>query len=377
MAETVHRRPPYRRAAGISLAEKVRFLSRAASYAERPRGVRAIETHMSWVFLTDKHAYKLKKPVRHTFLDFSTIEARRRNCRAEVRLNNRLAPGVYLGVVPLVLRADRMLSLGGAGRVVDWLVQMCRLRKSDVLQEQIKRHRLRGGDLSIAVAALVRFYEASSPISIDPAHYRRRFESEIRGCCHELARPIWRLPADLVGEIAAAQLDFIRRERGLLNDRVRSKRIIEAHGDLRPEHVYLGAEPVITDCLEFDRTLRILDRADELAYLALECEMLGAPEVGRRILATYARRSHDHVPERLLHFYMSIRACMRARLAIWHLKDPQVPQPRKWRRRALKYLRLAAQHAGALGSNVEKIDRAQLLSKPAGVRPASLRREAA
>jgi len=121
---------------------------------------------MSWVFLTDKHAHKLKKPVRHAFLDFSTIEARRRNCRAEVRLNNRLAPGVYLGVVPLVLRADRTLSLGGAGRVVDWLVQMRRLRKSDVLQEQIKSHRLRGGALSVAVAALVRFYEASSPISI-------------------------------------------------------------------------------------------------------------------------------------------------------------------------------------------------------------------
>jgi len=376
MATTVHRRHPYRRAAGISLAEKVRFLSRAASYAERPRGIRAIETHMSWVFLTDKHAYKLKKPVRHTFLDFSTTEARRRNCRAEVRLNNRLAPGVYLGVVPLVLRADRTLSLGGAGRVVDWLVQMRRLRKSDVLQEQIKRHRLRGGALSVAVAALVRFYEASSPISIDPAHYRRRFESEIRGCCHELARPIWRLPADLIGEIAVAQLDFIRRERRLLNDRVRSKRIIEGHGDLRPEHVYLGAEPVITDCLEFDRTLRILDRADELAYLALECEMLGAPEVGRRILATYARRSHDYVPERLLHFYMSIRACMRARLAIWHLKDARVPQPRKWRRRALKYLRLAARHAGALGSH-GRTDQAQRTSKPAGARPTSLRREAA
>jgi aminoglycoside phosphotransferase family enzyme len=376
MAATVHRRPPYRRAGGISLAEKVRFLSRAASYAERPQGVRAIETHMSWVFLTDKHAYKLKKPVKQTFLDFSTIEARRRNCRAEVRLNNRLAPGIYLGVVPLVLRAHRTLSLGGAGRVVDWLVQMRRLRKSDVLQEQIKRHRLRGGALSVAVAALVRFYEASSPILIDPAHYRRRFESEIRGCCHELARPIWRLPGNLVREAAVAQLDFIRREPWLLDDRVRSKRIVEGHGDLRPEHVYLGPVPVITDCLEFDRALRILDPTDEVAYLALECEMLGAPEVGRSILAIYVKRSHDRVPERLLHFYMSVRACMRARLAIWHLRDARVSQPRKWRRRALKYLHLATQHAGALGTH-GRTDRTQRTSKPAGARPTSLRREAA
>jgi len=351
-AEGLKRSRPVRRGAGDSLVEKVRFLRQAASHAERPRRVRAIETHLPWVFITDQYALKLKKPVRHPFLDFSTIEARRRNCQAELRLNRRLAPGVYLGVIPLVLRADKRLSLGGAGRVVDWLVQMRRLRKSDTLHERIKRHRLRTTDLSSVVASLARFYRASIPVSIDPASYRRRFESEIRAGRDELMRPAWRLPTEVVRDATAAQLDFLRHGRKLLDDRVRERRIVEWHGDLRPEHIYLGAEPVITDCLEFDRALRILDPADELAYLALECEMLGAPDVGRKIFRIYRRLCDDPLPGQLLHFYMSERACVRARLAIWHLKEPDVRQPQKWRRRALRYLSLAAQHAAALGTSM-------------------------
>jgi hypothetical protein len=105
--------------------------------------------------------------------------------------------------------------------------------------------------------------------------------------------------------------------------------------------------------------------------------MLGAPEVGRKIFRIYARRSHDHVPGRLVHFYMSERACIRARLAIWHLKDPDVRQPQRWRGRALKYLRLASRHARALGIRLRQIDRAKVALKPVGGQSTSLHREAA
>ena len=372
MDATVHRQSP--RGAGISLAEKVKFLSHAASYGERPRAVRAIETHMSWVFLTNKYAYKLKKPVRQSFLDFSTIGARWRNCQVEVRLNRRLAPGVYRGVGPLVLRAEGTLSLGGRGRVVDWLVQMRRLRKSDTLQERIRHRRLRTVDLSAAVAALVRFYRQVTPIAVGRAAYRGRIESEIRTSRDELMRPVWRLPTALIREIADRQLDLVRRNPRLFDDRASGRRIVEGHGDLRPEHVYLGTQPVFTDCLEFNRTLRIVDRADELAYLALECEMLGADEVGQKMVGIYARLSHDRVPDQLVHFYMSVRACMRARLAIWHLKDPDVRQPVKWRRKALGYLRLAARHARALSRRADGASRAP---RSAGAQSQIHRREAA
>ena len=111
----------------VTLESKLAFLRRPASYGGCTRRVETIETHMSWVFLTDAHAYKLKKPVHQDLFDFRSLAARRHYCEEELRLNRRLAPDVYLGIA--VLSIDRLgrLHLGQHGTVVDWLVRMRRL----------------------------------------------------------------------------------------------------------------------------------------------------------------------------------------------------------------------------------------------------------
>ncbi|MEA5098590.1 MAG: hypothetical protein VB032_08665, partial [Burkholderiaceae bacterium] len=105
-----------------SLEARIAFLSTPSNYPERTLDVDAIETHMSWVFLTDRFAYKLKKPVAYDYLDFSTLEARRFYCEEEFRLNRRLAASVYLGVLPLTADAKGQLEFAGEGPVVDWLI---------------------------------------------------------------------------------------------------------------------------------------------------------------------------------------------------------------------------------------------------------------
>lgn len=122
----------------VELAEKVRFLSDPAGYDDEPRRVEARETHMSWVFLTDTRVYKLKKPVRLSFLDFGTIARRRFFCEEELRLNRRLAARTYRQVVPLRRDKSGRLSLSGAGTTVDWLVEMERLPAADMLDECIR-----------------------------------------------------------------------------------------------------------------------------------------------------------------------------------------------------------------------------------------------
>lgn len=337
---------PRTRGKAADLALKVRFLKRRTSYAEQPKHVASIETHMSWVFLTDEHAYKLKKPVRQPFLDFGTIEARRRNCALELRLNRRLAPDVYLGLVPIRIGRSGCLSLEGSGEIVDWLVKMRRLPAERTLDHAIEHRTVRPADLRRLAAGLARFYRRAPKANVSESSYRRRFEANIRTNRSELSKRRWRLPVELVRRATDAQLRFLRRPR-LLDARVRDRRIVEAHGDLRPEHVYLGAKPVITDCLEFNRAFRMLDPVDELGYLALECEMLGDAVTGRRILDLYEALSGDRPPEPLLYFYMSERACLRAKLAIWHLKDRALRHRGKWRRKALRYLRLACAYADA------------------------------
>ena len=157
-----------------------------------------------------------------------------------------------------------------------------------------------------------------------------------------------RIEQTRVHAVRVAQQAFLARASALLEQRIRDRRVGEGHGDLRPEHVCLAHEPVVIDCLEFNREFRLLDAAEDLAFLALECERLGDAELGRHILSLYARISGDDPDPGLLSFYMSRRACLRAKTAAWHLNDPGLANPGKWRGRAGEYLGLAAKYATAL-----------------------------
>lgn len=332
----------------VTLDQKLRFLLRPESYPDRPRQVDAVETHMSWVFLTDRYAYKLKKPVKYDFLDFSSIEARRRDSEDEIRLNTRLAPNIYLEMLPLTRDAGGSLNIDGKGETVDWLVKMRRLPIAQMLDHTIRQGTTVTTDVKRAAVVLAEFYRTSLPAEMSETEYVEKFIINVAANLRELSDPKYQLPKELVTKISAAQFAFLQNESELLVQRVREGKIIEAHGDLRPEHIWLGPQPVVIDCLEFKREYRILDMADELAFLAMECEHLGAPSVGQLFFETYSEVTGDKPAEKLLHFYKSYRATLRAKITIWHLKDSEVRKPSKWSRLAKEYLHLAEVHAGVV-----------------------------
>ncbi len=338
------------RASPPPLETSLAFLRRPDAYPEATARVDAVETHMSWVFLTDTHAYKLKKPVRYPYLDFSTPEARRLDCEEEVRLNGRLAAEVYLGVMPLVLDAKGGLHLGGEGETVDWLVRMRRLPADRMLDQLLQSGAVEQTKIIQLARRLARFYAEAAAETITTEAYRQDLARRIEDNLHEIASPEFGLAPDLPQHLARLQLDFLQGHAELFDTRVRQGHIVEGHGDLRPEHVCLLAEPVVIDCLEFKRDFRILDPADELGYLALECERLHAPQVGHWLLEAYREASGDAPPEALIHFYQSCRAVLRAKLALWHLRDDGRHPPGKWVATAREYLELARQHAERVGS---------------------------
>ena len=333
-----------------ALDAKLGFLKRPDAYPEAPSRVESVETHMSWVFLTDTHAYKLKKPVRYAYLDFSTVEARRLDCEQEVRLNRRLAADVYLGVMPLVRDAEGRLRLGGEGEAVDWLVRMRRLPAERMLDHLLRSGSVEQAEICQLARRLARFYATAAADVITPEAYRQGLAERIEDNLHELGSPEFGLDPDQTQRLACLQLSFLQTHAGLFDRRVRQGRIVEGHGDLRPEHVCLLPQPVVIDCLEFKREFRILDPADELGYLALECERLHAPEVGRWLLESYREASGDAPPVALIHFYQSCRAVLRAKLAVWHLRDDGRHPPGKWLATARDYLDLAQRHAEQAGS---------------------------
>lgn len=332
-----------------SLEAKLGLLGRPDAYPEPTVRVEAVETHMSWVFLTDTHAYKLKKPVRYDYLDFSTPEARRLDCEEELRLNRRLAPDCYLGVVPLVLDAAGRLSLDGAGETVDWLVRMRRLPADRMLDRLLRTGAVEQPEITRLARRLARFYAALPAEPLAPEAYRQTLAGRIEDNLRELASPEFGLPREVPVELARAQWHFLQQHAALFDQRVQAGRVVEGHGDLRPEHVCLLAEPVVIDCLEFNREFRVLDTADELGYLAMECERLQAPHVARWLLDAYGEASGDTPPAALLHFYQSCRATLRAKLALWHLRDDGRHPPGKWLATAREYLELAQRHADSAG----------------------------
>lgn len=337
-----------RRLAAPATSAKLLFLSRPDAYADAPSRVDVIETHMSWVFLTERFAYKLKKPVRFAFLDYSSIAARRRSCETELRLNRRLAASVYVGVVALTIDADAGMHLDGAGTVVDWLVVMRRLPAEHMLDQAIARDEIAAPRLDAVAERLARFYRDADAVKLSTGLYRGRLAGDIEVNRQELLAKSDALPSATVNHIATAQAAFLDDNWDMIERRLRDGRIIEAHGDLRPEHLCLAPEPAIIDCLEFSTILRCADPADELSFLAMECERLGAAQAGDNFFQAYDRIVGDRPPAPLIAFYKSCRASMRAKLAAWHLDDPAVADKAKWRRRARTYIDIAGRYAERL-----------------------------
>ena len=334
----------------VGLADKVAFLGAVEHHAkERPARVEARETHISWVFLTDRLVYKLKKPVRHALFDLRPLAARRRNCLVEVRLNRRLAPDVYLGIEPLTFAPDGGgLRFAGDGSIVDWLVVMRRLPENLMLDRALRTGGPERRDLDRVAFRLARFYQGLAPEPVSPETRRRWYQGEIDLSWQGLSRKEFALDHARIERIAGRLGDFLRIRPELLTERHRERRIVEGHGDLRPEHICLERDPVIIDCLEFSRALRLVDPADELAFLALECAMLGQADVGRRLQRSYETMTGDRPSEPLISWYLAFRALLRARLLVLHSLEPGPRSPEAWLAQAERYLDAALGYTDAL-----------------------------
>ncbi|WP_425616687.1 AAA family ATPase [Anatilimnocola sp. NA78] len=283
-------------------------------YPHQPASVELKETHISWIFLAGDLVYKCKKPVKMDFLDFSSLEQRRLACEEEVRLNRRLAPDTYLGVVPVTC-ADGQLSIGGKGTPCEWLVEMRRLPLHDALDQRFWQGTLHHYDLERLAATLARFYERLPPAEITAEQYRARLIDHVKHNRDELLAASHHLPAELIKRLHATQLQLLQLEPSLFDERVANGCVVEGHGDLRPEHICLTEPPVIFDCIEFSQDFRTLDIADELAFFVSECDHIGASWVGVALLDELSRLLPDWCPKRLFNFYKAYRACVRAKVA--------------------------------------------------------------
>ncbi len=321
----------------LSLAAKVDFLRQPEAHPDSPAAIEAIETHFAWVFLSRTLAYKLKKPIQFKSLDLLALHARKSNCDIELKLNRRLAEPTYLGVVPLT-RTDSQMALEGAGKAIEWLVKMRRLPAQRMLITAADDKMIESSDLRALVVKLSKFYKSSDKAPWTATKYVTRLGERIQDYGHQLSAPELQLELSTVEKLVSAQCSFLERRRELLETRAELGRVVDAHGDLRPEHVFLAEDPQIIDCLEFEPELRLLDAAAEIVFLGLECERMNHRALAENILKLYLDMADDPAEPALLDFYRSIAALSRALVSAWHVLDIEPADAETWIRKANWYL---------------------------------------
>jgi aminoglycoside phosphotransferase family enzyme/predicted kinase len=335
-----------------SFAARLEALARPAAFPfALPDGsaIAVIQTHASAVLLAGDRAYKLKKPKNLGFLDYSTPALRRHFCGEEVRLNTCLAPKVYLGVAPVLALPDDRVRFGATlppervpepgatvedGTVVDYAVVMVRLPEEATLEARV-RAGTASPALLAAVARRVAVFHAASRCDRHVARCGAR--DVIGGNWDEnfaQMRPfIGRaLDAATYDRIVSFVRSFLAARGLLFASRVRAGRMRDCHGDLRLQHVYaLGpaddpsADLAIIDGIEFNERLRYGDVASEVAFLAMELDAAGRPDLSRVFVDAYVAETGDETLREMLPFYACYRACVRGKVLAMQSEEPEVP----------------------------------------------------
>jgi aminoglycoside phosphotransferase family enzyme/predicted kinase len=296
-------------------------LADAAIYPHAVDRVELIETHISWVFLAGERVYKVKKPVDLGFLDFTTLERRRFFCEEEVRLNRRLTHDVYLGVVEL--NGRDAIRFGGTGPTVEVAVMMNRLPHDRMLDELVRRD---AADPALVeeLGRIVARFHASAPTGGEIAELGGL--ETVSANWNENFAQTAKLPAEVLPEEWRRTLQtwvetFMLREAPRFAARVAAGRSRDCHGDLQAQHVCCTEQIQIFDCIEFNHRFRYGDVAGEIAFLAMDLDRLGRPDLALRFLNAYLDASGDYDAVPLLDFYRAYRAFVRGKVLSFQIAE--------------------------------------------------------
>ncbi len=291
------------------------LLSTPAAYGPGVRRVRRIDTHISAVFIAGNRVYKLKRAVRLPFVDFSTLAARHRACQAELAVNRRTAPALYLGVTPVTREDDGTLALGGEGQPVDWLVVMRRFEDLNLFDRMAAAGRLtreHARALADAVAALH-----------ETAELRPQWGGEaglgqtIEGNAVCFAQYIPGLfDAVSTGRLTEKSLEWLIRLTPLLEARRASGKVRLCHGDLHLGNICLfEGRPTLFDAIEFNDEFACIDVLYDLAFLLMDLQARGLADMANWVFNRYLERTTDFEGLAALPLFLSLRAAIRAHVS--------------------------------------------------------------
>jgi|WetSurMetagenome_2_1015567.scaffolds.fasta_scaffold46798_2 uncharacterized protein len=360
------------------LPEVAQALMDPRIYPEKTTKVDIMQTQMSFIFLTGKYVYKLRKSVNLGYLDYTTLEKRHFFSEQEVTLNRRLSPEVYLGVLP-VNNGKLGISLGGQGEIVDYVVKMLYLPQNRMMNILLDRNRVTEDMVHHVAKKLVTFHtkaatslEISSFGSIEAVKYNTNENfSQTEKYFGTAITP------DQFHHIKEYTNNFLLQNASIFNQRAAGGKIRDCHGDLHSQHICFTDNISIFDCIEFNDRFRYCDIASEIAFLAMDIDHYGRADLSRSFINAYIDNSRDEQIRAVLKFYKCYRAYVRGKVGCFKFNDPYISEAeRKLTLQITRgYFELAASYArtrqmlfitvGLVGSGKSTL--AQALAKRLGL----------
>jgi uncharacterized protein len=331
----------------LSQKQVVEALMKSQAYDEETDSVEMIQTHVSFVFLTNNFAYKVKKSVNLGFLDFTTLEKRRFFCEKELELNRRLCEDMYLEVVP-VKKAD-FIRIKGEGETVEYAVKMKRMPQERMMSSLLKKNKV-DNELADRIAMTIAKFHSKAYTS------RRISEFGSLAVIETNWKENFDQTDDFVGKtIIKEEFEFIRskvnsfisRNAAIFEKRIRENRVKDCHGDIHSGNIFITNGIYIFDAIEFNERFRYSDVAADVAFLAMDLDFRERSDLSDFFVDRYMIYSNDQEVRGVLPFYKCYRAYVRAKVNSFKLKDPNIRSEEKDLaiKEAEAYFKLASTYA--------------------------------
>jgi aminoglycoside phosphotransferase family enzyme len=319
-------------------------LIKPEAYPEPTTQVEMLQTHISYIFITNEYVYKIKKPVNFGFLDFSTLEKRLYYCQKEVELNKRLSPDIYLDVVPITDNGES-LAFSGDGETIDHAVKMRKIPMDKLMEKLLEEGKLTSKMVENVARKIAEFHEeaATSPeiekfgsITVIKTNTDENFQQTK----DYIGKSITKTQFEAIKKYTN---EFYRTKKQVINNRIAEHKIKDCHGDLHMQHVCLTDPIIIFDCIEFNDRFRYSDTTADIAFLAMDLDYHGRSEFSKDLIEAYVKHSKDEGILDILNFYKIYRAYVRGKVIGFQLEDPNIPSEGKKKAldAAKKYFALA------------------------------------
>lgn len=323
-------------------------LLRPETYGKDVKTVRLIQTHTSWVFLTGRFAYKIKKPVFFGFLDYTTLEARKFFCEEELRLNRRLSPELYFDVIPITEEQGK-ISLNRKGKVIDYAVKMKELPQESLMTELLKQNKISYPTID-KIAKIVADFHNQLPTDSKISQFGRietikfNWDENFVQTEEFIGKTISRQSFELIKKAVSK---YTIEHLANFNRRIKLGKIKQCHGDLHSKNIFITDKIYIFDGIEFNLRFSCCDTASEIGFFVMDLDYYGKQNLANFFVDRYLQYTQDYEMLALLDFYKCYRAYVRGKVTSFNLNDKNISEEEKAvaKKTAQRYFQLALHYA--------------------------------